>query len=351
MIGAFTAIAPAGRAAPLSRRPKPRATGTTTTTAAPVTSTTAAPTSTTAAPTSTTAAPTTTSTTAKPTTTTAPSTTTTTAAPGPAIVPGALSWAPPALTSPTTFVVTDATPFWLPTMDPSRDYRIVLPGMPGNSQTTPLNHGIGVNGGRNVVIIGGHISIPDSITDPEYRVGIKLRNQHGTVHVEGVELLNTSDAINMEQKYGAIVQLENIWARCPTPYETTFHSDIVQTWAGPAELRIDHLTGYSSFQGLMLDPNDPNFQTPAHPVPRLFDFRNINIVRVGTAGGYDYEHVSRGLNDPILGTALFGTSPTGKIVYTGYGPFPAVAPTLPPGGDFVTTGEVGLGYVSPGYLP
>lgn len=310
------------------------------------------------ADTTTTTEPTSTTTTAAPTTTTsttvAPTTTTTTTpvlatdGVGPTVASALpkLSWAPPSLSNPTKVYVTNSSPYWLPTMDSTRDYEIVLPGRPGNPQTTPLNHGIGLVGGRNVVLIGGEIAVPDKSVEPnpEYRVGIKLRHQRGTVHIEGVKITNATDVINMDERYGAVVQLQNINGESSEVDSDTFHSDNLQTWAGPAELRVDGWTGISTFQGFFFNPDDPNFQNPSHPSPRLFDLRRVNIRHLGGAG-YVYERIG---SWPLVGSNLWGAHPDGKIVYTGYGPFPAVS-TGEPVSDFVPEALVGIGYVSPGY--
>jgi hypothetical protein len=242
-------------------------------------------------------------------------------------------------------VVTDATPYWLQTFDPARDYELVLPGRPANPQRTPLNHGIGITGGRNVIIMGGAIDVASLPTDPEYRVGIKLRDQRGTVHIEGLRIDNASDGINMDERYGAIVQLENLWIRAPRPYAKSFHSDCVQTWAGPAVLRIDHLTCHGTFQGVFLDPDDPKFQG-VHPTPAQFDLRNVNVVLTGDAAGYAFQAIARAKRYPIAGTAIYGISPTRKIENGG---FRRVTTGLPPTGDFVHASAIGPDYVSPGY--
>jgi hypothetical protein len=275
----------------------------------------------------------------------APSTTTTTApAASSSTSSSTLAWAPPTLSNPITVNVSDSTPYWLATFDDTRDYIVKLPA------TTALHHGIGITGGHHVVLIGGEIAIPSTTTDPEYRVGIKLRNQTGTVHIEGLKITNASDGINMQQQKNATVQLENLYIETPTAYENSdgsgFHADIIQTWAGPTVLRIDHLTGKSAFQGLFFDPNDPNFAP--HPAPAQFDLRNINIDSNGSGSGYNYETVTRNTPWTLTGTNIYGTNPTGHVVYTGYGPFPAVT-TGHPTSDYVATTTAGTGYQSPGY--
>jgi hypothetical protein len=115
---------PAPSPAPEDRAGADSETGTTTTTAGPTT-TTAAPTTTTAAPT----------------------TTTTTAAPS----PGSLAWAPPALSDPQTVDV--PTSGGVLRLDSGRDYIVEFPDR-------AVTGGVGLNGGRNVVIVGGEISIP-----------------------------------------------------------------------------------------------------------------------------------------------------------------------------------------------
>jgi hypothetical protein len=76
---------------------------------------------------------------------------------------------------------------------------------------------------------------------------------------------------------GAVVQLVNIRNDTVHGSRATNHADVVQSWAGPRELRIDRLTASSQYQGLFLLPH----QFYNGPIG-TWDLRNINII--GTAG-------------------------------------------------------------------
>jgi hypothetical protein len=162
-----------------------------------------------------------------------------------------LSWAPPNLVTPKTLLV-------LPgkrslKLSGSQDYRIILPKEP-----VDLGGGVAITGGRNVVVIGGMISIPSRVDVPadRDRRGLYLKGQTGTVHVEGVRMTgDLSDGINLDEREGAIVQLQNILIDRVHGNATSHHADVVQTWAGPRVLRIDGLRATTEYQGLFLLPN------------------------------------------------------------------------------------------------
>lgn len=171
------------------------------------------------------------------------------AAPGCATV---LRWAAPPLENPQTRVIT--TPGTV-RLDAGRDYRLEMPQV--------VRGGVAIRGGRNVVLVGGEISIPmqpgsaPSITS---RRGLYILEQTGTVHIEGLRITgeDLSEAIQIAAP-NAIVQLVNIAAYGVHSRDqvgfTDNHSDIVQPWGGARELRIDYLSGSSDYQGIFLSPD------------------------------------------------------------------------------------------------
>jgi hypothetical protein len=256
-----------------------------------------------------------------------------------------LSWAPPALDNPRTVRITrqrrDIT------LDPRRDYRLELPRRPLRAAG-----GVTIAGGRNVVLIGGTIAIPRQPrdADPKLRRALLLKGQTGTLHVEGVRLAgpDIGEGINLDQRRGATVQLQNIRvdtirARDERHFSDT-HPDLIQSYAGPRRLRIDGFTGTSDYQGFFLHPRQfaPNLRIGR------WVLRRINLRATATAG-YLLWRVGR---FPVeLDDVWVAPNPRKGLAQTLQPPggWRRVETGRPPGGDFVGPGDAGVGYVSPGY--
>ena len=180
-----------------------------------------------------------------------------------------LTWAPPPLVAPTTIKVTSSNRQLR--LDPTRDYRIVLPSTP-----VTLKGGLVVQGGRNVELIGGEIAVPTAQAEPKprQRRGLYLKDQTGTVHIEGLKLSGElAEGIDLDQSKGATVQLENIEVGLVTGSYDGNHADLLQGWAGPNILRVDGFKGATTYQGFFLLPN----QHYSGPPPTSFDLRRIVI--------------------------------------------------------------------------
>jgi hypothetical protein len=154
-----------------------------------------------------------------------------------------LHWAAPALENPETIQLGQG--FSDLRLEAERDYILRL------SRTRKLG-GIWVIGGRNVVVVGGHVTVPPAVHTDERRA-LYFKNQTGTVHVEGV-LIDASGGgeadgivVNAPQ---AVVQVQSTRIVGLRGSERGTHADVVQPWGGARELRIDRLTGSSHFQGL-----------------------------------------------------------------------------------------------------
>jgi hypothetical protein len=161
------------------------------------------------------------------------------------------SWTMPPLTDPTVIHLTTADQHL--ELDPTRDYVILPPA-------TPLTNpgGVSINGGRNVVWIGGEISIPGTVapTQKNGGRGLYLLNQTGTIHIEGLRI--DGDGLAEGIDIGApraTVQLRNlrIGPVRKRPGLAT-HPDVIQAWGGPKVLRIDGLTASTDYQGIFLQP-------------------------------------------------------------------------------------------------
>ena len=117
-------------------------------------------------------------------------------------------WPAPPLTDPVTVYATDANR-WLK-LDVTKDYIVKLPA----DRPLTASGGLIIDGGRNVVVIGGEISIPyqGPVPAANARRGLYLKGQTGTIHIEGV-LIGGSDlneGIDLDERLGATVQLQNV---------------------------------------------------------------------------------------------------------------------------------------------
>lgn len=260
-----------------------------------------------------------------------------------------LTWAPPELDDPVTVKApTDGQDLHL---DLDQDYIIEMPDEP-----LDVRGGLVVNGGRNVVLIGGEIRISESGDRAQEIRGLYLRKQTGTIHVEGLHITGAAlgEGINLDQREGATVQLQNILVDTVDGERDGHHADLLQTWAGPSVLRIDRLTGRTTYQGFFLLPKQF-----LEEEPERFDLRRVNIHGVGDAAyllwrdGADWpidvqdvwvapsEDDDRTEDDDVDAfTWAKGDDPDA---------WGDVRVGTPPGGDFVTEDRVGLGYESPGY--
>jgi hypothetical protein len=195
-----------------------------------------------------------------------------------------LSWAPPALAAPTTIQVGNSAATIA--LKNGRDYVLRLPA--GRAAVRPA--GLVISGGRNVVLIGGSVDVAGGIRTAIgqlQRRALYLKGQTGTVFLEGVSFFSSTtgsltEGINLDQRYGATVVLQNIRLARLVGSRDGQHADGLQTWAGPRRLLVDGLFIQTQYQGMFLLPNQ---QFKKGPKPALFDLRNVSIV--GEAGsGY-----------------------------------------------------------------
>lgn len=277
-----------------------------------------------------------------------------------------LSWAPPELEDP--IVLNLKVGDRVPKMDKSRDYLVKLPS------DTPWIGELNLYGGRNVVLIGGEIHFPSEDVDASFGLNeegktkrshraLYLHGQTGTIHIEGVLFSGPTirEGINIDERHpNCVVQIQNLRCETITGTRAGHHADVIQTWAGPAELRIDRLTGISTYQGFFMLPNQ-HFHVGEGKdgfYPTKWTFRNINLNGTETSAyllwcpekhtfPIEVDNVwvrpkSSRTNDRdafLWPKPKQANDATWKDVKVG----------TPPGGDFVPKGAAGLGYVSPGY--
>jgi hypothetical protein len=285
-----------------------------------------------------------------------------------------LSWAPPQLTNPITINVPDTQ--WFVSMDKTKDYIVKIGHHRPCAAAGSNQAGLWLEGGHNVVLIGGRVSIPCESTSYG-RTGIKIRYATGTVHIEGVLIDNSggylTDGVAISAPE-ATVQLQNL--RIGPVWEwTTAHPDLVQVQAGVKELRVDRLTGTSTYQGIYLR-NEGGF--PNGPT----DLRRVNVHTLSGLGTYlpntliwqdtkdipvsisdffiDRSGTSRRIGDVVQPSTTWVADgdTTRRAVLSSDGlsvswPASNITGTVrdgnPPSGDFVPSGVAGEGYVSPGY--
>jgi hypothetical protein len=286
-----------------------------------------------------------------------------------------------------------------PLMDEDTDYRIHLP------TNGPLVGGITISGGRRVLIIGGEIDLtyPCS-SDASDCMGIYIaKNSPGAVFVEGVWIHNpapigrtcpggasrtsqtcsTGDGIGVNTANdGAInvntITLENIRidgiSGCSGYGD---HADVFQSYQAPDDtIQIDRMTGVTNCQGLTLDPDLA--YTAWHTFPSSITVKNTNVDITfnpyrRTAHGYAW-WLTNGTDcktGPLSLSNDYASGPRGDLNAAKVWPDPAdhncgarysrgvvswtdapiqgsIRIGMPPGGDFVPPGAVGLGYRSPG---
>jgi hypothetical protein len=197
-----------------------------------------------------------------------------------------LTWAPPALVNPTTVVIADAgqacpsvtspsqnpSQPWICYLDSTKDYMIKL------GHRTDVG-GLVLWGGHNVTLIGGHITVPERTccdrSDEWKSRGLTLGKQTGLGHVEGVLISDAGDSIII-QSQDAIYQIENVRIENQHYYRddpNLGHADVISTFDGPKDVRVDRLTGDSDFTGLSW------FRPVSTAVyPAKVTLKNVNLI-------------------------------------------------------------------------
>jgi hypothetical protein len=272
-------------------------------------------------------------------------------------------------------------------LDSSKDWIVKLP-------TVPLVGGIDINGGHNVIIIGGEIDLPTPCTtdnSPCHGINISMDSSaNGEVYIEGVYIKNpdpthsryTGDGIDVNTTAMANLTIQNVRIEgidgCNSGAYPDAHADVFQPYkATNAVIQVDHLTGTTDYQGMQI-PADLSW-------PKRGDYRNVNInvlsnTHPGCAGsGARYawwltaDNPACGaypmnlLNDyalepnrSLLTNAVWPDSDASSGCPARYrgglATWPQISSIaggihngLPAGGDFVPVGVAGVNYRSPGY--
>ncbi|HEX7289578.1 MAG TPA: hypothetical protein VF250_00500 [Conexibacter sp.] len=262
-----------------------------------------------------------------------------------------LRWPKPTLTNPITVQL--GTGYTHTMLSTTRDYVVKLP-------STKKYGGTWLEGGHNIVIVGGSVTIPASVTEATTpkRAAIYIKGATGTVHIQGVLIDGAGgaqmDGIDVDAPQ-ATVQLQYDRIVNVRGGQNSWHGDVVQPFGGVKALRIDHLTGSSNFQGLFLNPT-------LGPIGSA-TLSNVNLVATTTAtldGGGAMLWTN---NDPAVCTKYPvslsnvwvqprpGWSLAGAVwphQLATYGACPGVTGGvyrgIPSTGSYVPAGSVGLGY-------
>lgn len=314
---------------------------------------------------------------------TAPSATTTiglsTLTPG-ATTSRMLAWAPPALSDPTTIELASGEDPDIVNLNPQQDYVLRMPA--GGIHGT-----VEINGGHNVVLIGGEITVPSTANQTDNGqddtdTALYIRGATGTVHVEGV-LIDADpdvqyDAVDINAPQATVhienVRVEDVWGS-----ENTEHADVIQTWGGVKDLRVDRLTANGDYQGLTIDPNLGSVgSAEIENVDLADDARPSALAATTVGGGYmiwltsgddtcnapttTFENVyldnltnrvpdTNTMYPPSTGTSLpcAGVLSGDQMTWPDLPITGVVTLGTPPGGSFVPPGVAGLSYQSPGY--
>jgi YD repeat-containing protein len=269
-----------------------------------------------------------------------------------------LTWSPPALTSPITVNVPSSTGRVY--MDASRDYIV-------NVDHLTACGGLWLEGGRNVVVVGGRITIPGPCASAYDRTAIKVRSNYGTVHLEGILIDGsyTHDGI-VTASPNTTLQVENVRVERLQALDSN-HPDCLQTQGGLGSLRVDRFSCSTPLQGFFLKIEGGNRVGPA-------DIRRTNFR--GAFHAFWQETTSVGpitLTDVWIGSSqrTFGldvwpqsdaygqTDSNRRAVLSSDGSYlwftnsnitGRINKGIPSTGDFVPSGVAGAAYSSPGYV-
>ncbi|MEO5575151.1 MAG: hypothetical protein ABIR67_11945, partial [Gaiellaceae bacterium] len=182
---------------------------------------------------------------------------------------GKLPWAPPALTDPTTILVSNSSS--TVHLDSSRDYVILMPSTPLTAEG-----GLSLVGGRNLIIRGGEIHNDSPIASGESvdkAYGLYLKSQTGTVHLEGLWIhgRGIGQALILDQGNGATIQMQQTRLETLHPVGNV-HTDGIQTWRGPHRLKLSNVTIKTAGVALQTMPHQ------YEPVAiDSWEYRNTNV--------------------------------------------------------------------------
>lgn len=310
--------------------------------------------------------------------------------------PPALAWAPPQLKNPRVITLCNCNIQGgeiIVALHAGQDYILRDPVV--------LTHSVVIEGGHNIIWIGGLVR-PSSGPAIGIQMGQGAGAGGGTVHLEGIYLDGIrgflTDGIEggewnnmgvpMGTKADATLQIENVRIDGLSGDSSIEHQDCIQQYGGWRELRVDHFTCQTLYQGFTLPWEDSS----VGGVLSDWDLRNANLrdaanstgdgmqtlIHFGDLGPGVFNAVShqqtghlenvylrasqKSLDQetyPNSGTASASRDGTlvhatvradGTITWSAtWAVSGRVTPGSPPAGDYVPFGVAGLSYISPGY--
>src|SRR6266849_3149957 len=176
-----------------------------------------------------------------------------------------LTWSPPPCGDAThacvTYPVTNTGSHQILILDSTKDYIVQLPNV-------PVLGGIDIDGGHNVIVIGGEIDLTTPCTTdsgPCHGINISMGpSSTGTVYIEGVLIKNpdsshsqyTGDGIDVNTSALSKLTIQNVRVEgvdgCSANGNPA-HADVFQPYAATgAVIQVDHLTGTTDFQGMQI---------------------------------------------------------------------------------------------------
>jgi hypothetical protein len=307
--------------------------------------------------------------------------------PGPGLK---LTWAPPPCGDVThgcaRYDVANTGSHQFLSLSPSQDWIVKLPSV-------PVLGGLDIEGGHNVIIIGGEIDLTTPcVTDTNVCHGINLSRSSsstGEVYIEGVLIKNpdpthsqyTGDGIDVNTSATSNITIQNVRVEGIDGCDAngvSAHADVFQPYgAQGAVIHVDHLSGTTDFQGMEINPDT------ATPSSGVYENVNIDVLPnphacAGWNGDLYVWWLTEGATScttyPMSLYNDYAAEPNGSLANHAVWPdtdttfgcpaqymnavanwpqLPSISggvrDGLPPGGDFVPAGVAGLNYVSPGY--
>lgn len=265
----------------------------------------------------------------------------------PAPVGERLSWAPPTLTSPTTIKPQDGAGKLI--LTPGKDYVIDLAG-----RTWKNTRGLWIEGGRNVVVIGGTVDVgagyyaggsgPGVMADGYVKRAAYILGSTGRVHLEGVAFTSStgslSEGINISAA-SATVTVQNCRHLVPLAgSKAANHADALQCWNGPRWLGVDGFTATTGYQGMFLNAHD----TGSGPVDEGWVLRRVEL-----NGNAQAKYILWKVAPPstLVLDRVFTSGGLGNYPNASAWPGVVHGPS-PAGKGYAAT--AGASYVSPGYV-
>lgn len=259
-----------------------------------------------------------------------------------------LKKAPPALTNPKEIRVTDE--MGKIVLVAGQDAVIVLP----KDKPWKNTRGLWVEGGRNVVCIGGQIEVgggyyngstgPGVPADHMVKRPVYFVGQTGTIHLEGLATSSAtgdiSEGVNFSTPF-AVVQIQQCKHLSPLVGTKAYnHADALQCWNGPKFMYVDGFYAKTGYQGAFLNPHDLG----TSPVDDNWELNNVEI-----EGDQNAKYILWKGNPPanIICKNVFTSGGLGN--YPNNAAWPGVVHSSTPAKkNFAAT--AGFGYVSPGYV-